>query len=199
MCLKPIIKAGGCLVFIVIPLVIFAIYWANREDDVVFPDPENSPYCLPWEAGKSYWCIQGVGGIVSHHGSSRYAYDFYMPEGTEVRAAREGKVVKVVQEHTDHGYKKPNNLVAIEHSDGTWAYYGHIQQQGSKVAVGDKVKQGQAIALSGHVGHSLVPHLHFQVMDGKTRTTLPASFADVTRDGGVPRMFRRYTSRNEPK
>lgn len=197
MCLKPIIKSAGCLVIlIVIALAVF--FLANGAgEEVIFPDPAQSPYKLPWASGKSYWCIQGVGGIVSHHGSGRYAYDFYMPEGTEVRAARAGTVTKVVQEHAEHGFKKPNNLVIIEHSDGSRAYYGHIQQKGAQVKVDEKVKQGQVIALSGHVGHSLVPHLHFHVMDGETRTSLPVSFSDLSDQGGVPKMFRRYQSKNK--
>lgn len=197
MCLKHIIKGTGCLVVIILLAVAGFMLFGGDSDDVIFPDPAKSPYKLPWESGKTYWCIQSVGGVVSHRGSGRYAYDFYMPEGTEVHAARAGTVIKVVQEHHEHGFKKPNNLVIIEHSDGSQAYYGHIQQNGAQVKMDAKVKQGDVIALSGHVGHSLVPHLHFHVMDGKTKTTLPVSFSDVDKTDGVPRMGRRYTSKNK--
>ncbi|NLN94100.1 MAG: M23 family metallopeptidase [Candidatus Hydrogenedens sp.] len=196
MCLRPVIRGGGCLLVLIILAAGAFLLFSGEGDDVIFPDPAKSPYKLPWEAGQSRWCIQSTGGLVSHRGGGRYAYDFYMPEGTEVRAARAGKVVKVVQEHSEHGYKKPNNLVIVEHSDGTQAYYGHIQQGSAKVKMDERVKQGQVIALSGHVGHSMVPHLHFHVMDGKTRTTLPVSFSDPGKHDGIPRIFRRYTSGN---
>jgi hypothetical protein len=42
---------------------------------------------------------------------------------------------------------------------------------------------------------SLLPHLHFNVTDQQYRL-LPVTFADVESDGGIPRMFKRYTSGN---
>ncbi len=57
--------------------------------------------------------------------------------------------------------------------------------------------QGQRIAPSGHFGRSLLPHLHFQVSAGN-ENTLPISFADVTKDPGVPRLGNVYTSGNSP-
>lgn len=71
---------------------------------------------------------------------------------------------------------------------------GGRQKGGSLVAVGDRVTQGQPIARSGNVGHSLGPHLHFEVRNNTSRVTLPVSFADVAEDLGVPRMFHAYTS-----
>jgi murein DD-endopeptidase MepM/ murein hydrolase activator NlpD len=64
------------------------------------------------------------------------------------------------------------------------------------VKVGDVVKQGQAIALSGHVGNSLMPHLHFHVTDAARKSTLPITFSDLGKDVGIPRMFKSYRSGN---
>ena len=58
------------------------------------------------------------------------------------------------------------------------------------------MKQGQVIAESGHVGNSMLPHLHFHVADAKRTTTLPITFSDMTQDLGIPRMFKTYTSGN---
>ncbi len=121
-----------------------------------------------------------------------------MPEGAEVCAARSGEVVTVVQHHDGHGYRWPNNRVVVRHDDGTLGSYLHIRKGGSLVAEGDRVSQGQGIALSGHVGNSALPHLHFHVSDPARGETVPVSFADVTRHCGVPRMFFRYTSGNAP-
>jgi murein DD-endopeptidase MepM/ murein hydrolase activator NlpD len=119
-----------------------------------------------------------------------------MPVGSDVCAARAGTVTRVVIHHDGHGLHMPNNLVAVDHGDGTTAWYLHLQKGGSLVKVGDYIAQGQKIAQSGHVGRSLAPHLHFQVTDSARRGTLPVSFSDVTYLRGIPRMLFFYTSGN---
>jgi murein DD-endopeptidase MepM/ murein hydrolase activator NlpD len=86
--------------------------------------------------------------------------------------------------------------VLIEHEDGTRACYAHIRKDGSRMRVGDEVVQGQVIALSGHVGNSMMPHLHFHITDPQKKSTIPITFSDVNHDRGIPRMFKRYTSGN---
>lgn len=166
------------------------------EDISHYPPAAQSPYRLPWAAGQAHLCVQGNRGIVSHRGWERFAYDFAMPVGTDVCAARGGKVINVVVSHDGHGYHWPNNLIAIEHADGTMGYDLHLRKDGSRVKVGDLVKQGQVIAESGHVGNSMLPHVHFHVTDDSRKTTLPITFSDVRQDAGVPRMFKNYTSGN---
>ena len=161
-----------------------------------YPPPDSSPYRLPWTAGESYWCVQGNRGIISHSGRQEFAYDFKMPVGTDVRAARGGVVVRVVASNDGHGYQWPNNLVAVRHEDGTVGYYLHIKKEGNRVVEGEEVRQGQVIASSGHVGNSMLPHLHFHVTNPETHQTIPITFADVTRDSGIPRALKRYTSAN---
>ncbi len=159
-----------------------------------YPDARTSPYRLPWEVGKTFLCIQSNRAVVSHRGREEFAYDFAMPLGTEIRAARAGKVIRVVAEHDGHGYHWPNNLVVIQHEDGTLGNYLHIRKDGSRVAVGDVIQQGQVIAESGHVGNSMLPHLHFHVTDKDRKGTQPITFSDVLKDAGIPRMFKRYTA-----
>jgi murein DD-endopeptidase MepM/ murein hydrolase activator NlpD len=43
--------------------------------------------------------------------------------------------------------------------------YAHLQPGSIKVHQGDKVKTGQVLGLVGNTGNSIVPHLHFQLMD----------------------------------
>lgn len=161
-----------------------------------YPLRESSPYRLPWPAGKTWVCGQSNRGIVSHRGWEEYAYDFNMPEGSPVCAARGGVVKRVVVHYDSHGFRRPNNLIAIDHGDGTVGWYLHLQKGGSLVRPGERVVQGQRIARSGHVGHSLAPHLHFNVTDPARATTIPVTFADVERQRGIPRMFFHYTSGN---
>jgi murein DD-endopeptidase MepM/ murein hydrolase activator NlpD len=66
------------------------------------------------------------------------------------------------------------------------------------VKPGQKVRQGEVIAASGNVGISMLPHLHFDVTDQEDHL-LPVTFADVESDGGIPRMFKRYTSGNSAR
>ena len=157
-----------------------------------YPAAATSPYHLPYPAGKTYLCVQSNRGVVSHRGWEQFAYDFAMPVGSDICAARAGEVIKVVTEHDGHGYRWPNNMVVVRHDDGTEASYLHIQKGGSRVAVGDKVAQGQVIAASGHVGNSMLPHLHLHVTDAEHKSTLPIAFSDMGRDRGVPRMFMWY-------
>lgn len=176
-------------------LAAYAVFTGPRNLSS-YPPAAESPYLLPYPAGVTWRCVQSNRAIVSHRGGEQYAYDFYMPEGSDVCASRAGEVVTVVQHHDGHGYRWPNNKVVVRHDDGTLAAYLHIQKDGSRVAAGDLVARGQVIAASGHVGNSMMPHLHFHVSDPARGGTIPLSFADVKRHAGVPRMFFRYTSGN---
>jgi murein DD-endopeptidase MepM/ murein hydrolase activator NlpD len=126
---------------------------------------ENFVYFLPFEQGKEYSLIQGYKGSFSHQNQN--ALDFSMPEGSGITAAREGIVVKVIDNNTtscgEERCKEFNNYLTIYHSDGTFAEYTHINTRGALVTVGDKVKAGQLIARSGNIGWSSRPHLHFMV------------------------------------
>ncbi len=159
-----------------------------------YPPAGSSPYRLPWESGVGWICIQSNRGVVSHRGREEFAFDFRMPVGSVVCAARGGVVTRVVATNDGNGFNSPNNLIAIDHGDGTSGWYLHLKRAGVLVALGQKVEQGQKIGLSGNVGHSTGPHLHFDVRDTATNRTLPISFAAVHEDRGVPRMFFSYTA-----
>jgi murein DD-endopeptidase MepM/ murein hydrolase activator NlpD len=163
-----------------------------------YPPRAASPYRLPFRVGLIRWCCQGNDGVVSHFAWQRYAYDFAMPVGSDVIAARGGVVEVVSVAHDGHG--NWNNEIGVRHDDGTFAYYLHLIRGGSYVRVGQRVEQGDLLAASGDVGVSAAPHLHF-VVYGKNDTGafvgLPVTFADVPGDG-IPREFHRYTSGNGP-
>src|SRR5262249_55056329 len=155
----------------------------------------ESPYRLPWPRGKTCFCVQGNRGVVSHRGTEQFAFDFAMPVGSPVCAARAGTVVHVTVAHHGRWFTAPNNLITIDHGDGTTAWYLPLQKAGSEGAAGERVEAGQVIGFSGTVGRSLLPHLHFEVADANG-VSLPLAFADVGTHAGIPRMFRWYKSGN---
>lgn len=126
---------------------------------------DNYVYLLPFEKGKKCMIGQGYNGKYSHAGLN--AIDFDMKVGTRVCASRPGTVI-AVKEDSDKGCKTNKckahaNYVLIYHEDGTFASYVHLKKDGAKVDVGEHVKAGQVIGLSGNTGWSSGPHLHFEV------------------------------------
>jgi murein DD-endopeptidase MepM/ murein hydrolase activator NlpD len=152
-------------------------------------------YQLPYKPGTAHRLIQGYFSRFSH--KNRAALDFKMKKGTEVFAARDGVVVRL-QEQNDKGgwnkkYRTYANFVVIEHSDGTRAGYWHLQKDGVLVNMGDSVKTGQLIALSGNTGYSATPHLHFMIWKSNNGrwTQIPSRF--MTKKGArYLRPLRRY-------
>jgi murein DD-endopeptidase MepM/ murein hydrolase activator NlpD len=168
------------------------------------PTP-SSPYRLPWPGGETLNVIQGNNSAFSHSGIEAYAWDFSMPTGSIIEAAR-GGTVRYVREDSNAGGDDVNlfgwagNYLVIDHGDGTSGLYMHLMYHGALVSVGQKVQQGEPIALSGGTGFATGPHLHFMVERTEPGSwydqSLPATFADVASDGGVPKQNQTYTSGN---
>jgi murein DD-endopeptidase MepM/ murein hydrolase activator NlpD len=166
--------------------------WESWVDPLcsTYPDWQTSPYVLPYEVGTSHEVVQGnctspnVNEFNSHQESGPWAcaYDFLMPVGTPVVAARGGTVIYLWEGFAnDQG----NNSVIVEHEDGTIAGYGHLDRNGVLVVIGQTIAQGDRIALSGTSGTD-TPHLHFQVTPCSTGPdtgackTLPVTFRNTT-------------------
>lgn len=179
----------------VIVAVVLSFIYTGPADPSLYPPRSESPYRLPWKPGIARLCGQSNRGVISHRDWEQYAYDFTMPVGAEVCAARGGVVFHVVDHHDGNGLTAPANEVIIRHDDGTFALYLHGRKDGARVKKGQRVNQGDVICESGNVGYSTSPHLHFAVarIEDKRWITLPVTFADVPGDG-IPRAWRRYTS-----
>jgi murein DD-endopeptidase MepM/ murein hydrolase activator NlpD len=86
--------------------------------------------------------------------------DIYVPSGTPVRAVLPGRVV--VAEYL----KRYGWTVVIQHKKHLKTLYAHNQKL--EVRRGQRVKEGQVIALSGSSGRSTGPHVHYEVLvDGE--------------------------------
>lgn len=155
----------------------------------------NFVYAAPFRG--RFRITQGWNGKHSHTGAMKYAVDFTMPEGTDVCAARDGVVAQTIGKYKIGGNNPAlmsrANTITIVHQDGTIAQYSHLQFGGVKVKVGDRVKAGQIIGLSGNTGFSTQPHLHFAVMKsqfGTNHITLPFRFSQ-----GFPKVNYSYRGR----
>jgi murein DD-endopeptidase MepM/ murein hydrolase activator NlpD len=144
---------------------------------------DKAVYFLPFAAGESFPVSQGFHGKYSHTGGDCYSIDFKMPLGTPVHAARSGVVVGVKDDSNQGGSDKKfewdANYILIKHEDGTFGHYVHLQQNGAKVKLGQRVEVGELIGLSGNTGHSTGPHLHFAVFraaSGKQRETIAIKY-----------------------
>jgi hypothetical protein len=58
------------------------------------------------------------------------------------------------------------NHVVIDHGNGLYSFYAHLQKGSIKVKVGDKVQAGDELGLLGNTGNSSAPHMHFHIMNG---------------------------------
>ena len=105
-------------------------------------------------------------------------YTFEQP----IYACADGEVYDVKGEFPDNpigtiGLLEEGNRILIRHAGGERSVVGHLQKGSFKVKVGDKVKQGQILALLGNSGRSATPHLHFAIYDGDG-VSLPMVFAE---------------------
>ncbi|MFF7854251.1 peptidoglycan DD-metalloendopeptidase family protein [Streptomyces sp. NPDC007904] len=98
-----------------------------------------------------------AGGMWAHKHSGQ---DYAVPIGTPVVAAHGGTVVKAGGNGAGDG-PAYGNAVVIKHGNQTYSQYAHLSSV--NVKVGQVVKTGQKIALSGNTGNSSGPHLHFEI------------------------------------
>ncbi|MBK8501617.1 MAG: M23 family metallopeptidase [Saprospiraceae bacterium] len=159
----------------------------------------NYHYQLPFEQGTSQLISQGYLGRISHH--NEYALDFDMEEGSSVYAIRDGTVVKVIDKHNrscpDVSCMQYNNLVTVQHEDGTYADYAHLKKNSARVSLGEVVLVGTHLADSGNTGWTTGPHLHLVVYKPaiQKRKTIPTLFKIGDQESALleaGKTYRRY-------
>ncbi len=117
----------------------------------------------------------------------------YFAYGDEIRAAAPGVVVAArdgVPDNTPPDIPPEamtiegasGNFVTVDHGDGRFAMYAHLQPGSQRVGIGDRVRRGQILGLVGNSGNSDFAHLHFHITDGPSN--LGAN--------GVPYVFDRF-------
>lgn len=103
--------------------------------------------------------IHPIFGTEDFHGGT----DFADKRGTNIYASEDGVVI-FAQYNQSYG-----NAIVLMHGNGAFTLYGHIDYDGILVRVGDKIEQGQLIAKMGSTGMSTGPHLHFEIINGRTK------------------------------
>ncbi len=89
------------------------------------------------------------GQLKSYHSGT----DFKAKIGTAIKAVNSGKIV--IAENRFYA----GNSIVIDHGQGIFSCYFHLSKMNFKV--GDFVKRGEIIGLSGDTGRVTGPHLHF--------------------------------------
>jgi murein DD-endopeptidase MepM/ murein hydrolase activator NlpD len=130
-------------------------------------------------------------------GHGHCGVDLDGPRGRPVVAVAWGTVVRVEQrEHGKDG--KTGRYVRIEHPDGVFTAYMHLDEIAPGLAHGDEVEAGQVI---GTLGKTAIfngePHLHFSLQvteDGGTRFIDPSPFLARSRVVPIPARAKGQTA-----
>ena len=151
---------------------------------------QQSSFVLPFTVSESFFVSQANCSGFGHSAFWKYGYDFNMPVGTLVVAARSGTVLHA-QDGAQDGDRTRTNLVTIEHEDGTVALYSHLTLNGVLVTVGQSVAAGDTIGLSGDTGNTGdIPHLHFSLHPCGALPGLPG-------DGDCPSIFSNFRNTDD--
>ena len=156
-------------------------------------------FYLPCEFGKKLKCTQGNNNQYSHTGKAKYAYDFVSTETTHfnICSTSDGVVKKIEDGNSKTGLIKtnPGNYILIYHEDNCYSLYYHIDKDSSTVKTGDRVRQGQVIALAGNVGYANGVHLHFQIQ--KEEKSWGQSISFLFEEASTIEAHKIYTSQNK--
>ena len=149
-------------------------------------------------------------GDLSYRGDGTKFSDYYA-YGAEVVAAADGKVIAAVDgiaedtvilrrpsesddayDQRQQGYQTQllqhgpeaaaGDYVMVDHGNGEFSLYAHLQPGSLKVKPGDVVKAGQTLGKLGASGNASEPHLHFQVCDSPkpvSCTGIPINFTGL--------------------
>lgn len=162
---------------------------SNLEED---PFSKSDTYKLDMEKiEKERWAYPLPGSkVISPYGGKRHhaGVDLKTKPNDEIVAAFDGVVTR------SSPYSGYGNCIVIKHAWGLETLYSH--QSKNLVKVGDKVKAGQVIGLTGRTGRATTEHLHFEthfrghrfnpalIFDHANRT-LQQSTLTLKKNGGI--------------
>ncbi len=169
----------------------------NQDQRMSRPMPfliETGGYKLPIPAGDPWVITQGPYGTFSHWGNSLHAYDIAPRSGRCVVAMKAGiAYTHDLGLHQDHRHHSFGNYITIDHGNGEYSHYAHLATGTFVVENGQRVEQGQALAIAGNSGYTLGEGGGYHVHVSVTRSlaiasnSIPFQFADLpamARGGG---------------
>ena len=186
----------------------FSYFLGKVEDSVKvgfsssFGDPDqeilDESIAFPFPKGKEVQIIQGYNGKFSHNSDySKYAIDFELFIGDTITAVADAWVIGVIEDYVDGGsdrkWRPYANFITLYHPEShIYTQYVHLDHKGSLVEVGDFVKKGQAIGISGLTGFTDREHLHFNVLQpkGKGMSSMKIEFEDGTQGEALRKGMR---------
>jgi len=84
------------------------------------------------------------------------------------------------------------NAIMIDFQNGEYGLLCHFKHNSIKVKAGDRIKQGDVIALCGNTGNTTQPHIHFHLQDNPRLhlgNALPIQFKKILVCGDVKENF----------
>jgi murein DD-endopeptidase MepM/ murein hydrolase activator NlpD len=139
------------------------------------PGP-SSWYVSQWY-GNTVWAARNADDLYSRGQGIHFGVDFAAPCGAPVVAIGDGIVFAV-----DGPYGAAPHNVVIQHDNGFFSLYGHLQVR-SSLQIGQFIARGERV---GQVGDPAgaecqrAPHLHLEIRtDGMTRAVNPVPLIDA--------------------
>jgi murein DD-endopeptidase MepM/ murein hydrolase activator NlpD len=161
-------------------LLLSSLFAANLNPAQNTANAQTNPeFGLPFttDPGPNTWLLGGgygnsTGGYARRrewYGAGQgihFGIDFSARCGTPVASIGDGVVIKV--DAREHG-SAPHNLL-IDHQNGYASLYGHLLER-PKVSVGQQVKKGEVVGLTGDPDLTCTsrPHLHLEIRDRTLR------------------------------
>jgi murein DD-endopeptidase MepM/ murein hydrolase activator NlpD len=99
------------------------------------------------------------GRLTQNYHTSHNGLDIGVVVGTPIRTTMDGTVIHAGWNNQGYG-----NLVIVENGEYR-TYYAHLSS--IPVSVGETVRAGNTIGLSGNTGNSTGPHLHYEIRVNK--------------------------------
>ena len=166
----------------------------TRPFGLPFPgSPGPGTWYLSQPYGNTVYAFFERRGLYVNGQGLHFGLDFATPCGTPVLAIGDGTVRSV----DGSGGSPPHNL-AIQHDNGLVSFYGHLLET-PRIAVGQRVRRGEPVALSGDMTGTCYssPHLHLEIRDqSMTRLVNPVVLVDadwhrIVLLGSAPLSFER--------
>jgi murein DD-endopeptidase MepM/ murein hydrolase activator NlpD len=190
-----------------LPPAEYLVIIRNSDGQVSRPVPFVIPiagYKLPTIAGEPWIITQGPYGSVSHWGNTLHGYDI-APRGGRCVVAMKAGIAHVHDRGMSQNKKTRTfgNYITIDHGDGEYSHYAHLATGTFVVSEGERVEQGQALAVVGNSGYTLGDgggyHIHVQISRSLDIASWSVPFVFEDLQGPLRKQMLVVSSNASPK